>query len=462
MIVELGSRYMRAGFEGEGLPTCVIRYNPEDGRRVGDYRGWIPDAGPLAGRTRAKDVAEWASGFELWRMDLCNYDVELFGDKLERVMRDTYNKYLLADAGTSRLVIVLPSVFPHPLLSTMLATLFNRWKYSGITLLPSAVMSTISAGLRSALVVDLGWEETTVTAVYEYREVLTRRSIRAMKQLMQEMGIFLSRIEQGKEMEGHVSVDFDTCEDIMTRLAWCRSRKSEAEDSQEPGRNIGVRISDREYSVPISQFSQPVEQVFFADGMDARNMDDEEMPLDALMYKALLDLYPDTRGICMSRIVFIGGGSNIPGIRKQALDGLGELVDQFGFNPVRGKRVESQHRKLREISGNHRKQKAADGGDVEPSNAIDEKLQRAVRDRKPMVGGIIRQVESLGAWAGASLITSLKVRGVVEIERERFLQHGIAGASRDPDVVAHLERRGAHGSSRPGGDRSGWTLGEWG
>ncbi|TDZ29677.1 Serine--tRNA ligase [Colletotrichum spinosum] len=45
-------------------------------------------------------------------------------------------------------------------------------------------MSTLGAGMRSALVVDLGWAETVVTSVYEYREMRTSRTVRGGKMLV--------------------------------------------------------------------------------------------------------------------------------------------------------------------------------------------------------------------------------------------------------------------------------------
>lgn len=138
---------------------------------MGDYRGWIQGAagtGPLPKPVNADD---WVRDYELWQLDLRKVDLGLLEDKIERLFRETYNNYLLTDAGSSRLVLALPSLMPHPLLSSLLSTLFSRWRFPSITLLPSAAMSATAAGLRSALVVDLGWAETTVTGLYEYEKL---------------------------------------------------------------------------------------------------------------------------------------------------------------------------------------------------------------------------------------------------------------------------------------------------
>ncbi|OJD13284.1 hypothetical protein AJ78_06244 [Emergomyces pasteurianus Ep9510] len=507
VIFELGSRYLRAGFEGDSCPICVLGFGPEGGRRVGDYRGWIRTGGQNGTNSRkvSKSVDEWSKSYELWSMDIRDFDIGLFEDKIERTIREVYNKYLLTNAGSSRMVIVLPPIVPHPLLSSLLSTIFNRWRYPSITLLPGAAMAAISAGLRSALVVDIGWEETTVTSLYEYREIQSKRSTRAMKLLMHKMGSFLTKLEKstedGDELQnsdsddGVIAVNFEWCEEIMTRLAWCKSKgiadehrpgssgeslagveDSHLSDSQVYNANIAlpspVGDGTADVNVPFCKFSEPVEEALFASGVDAKTLDDEEMPLDTLVYRSLLALPPDIRGACMSRIIFVGGGSNVPGIRQRIMDEVEFLVEKHGWDPVRGKNITRSPRQLQEISMNQQRPVSSTSnrstqGDIqsEPTaNFVDEKLGRASRDSKPYTHGILRQIESLGSWAGASLVASLKVKGIVEIEREKFLQHGIAGASRDSDLTHMAERRSGFGPGigRPGGERSSWTLGEWG
>ncbi|OAX80662.1 hypothetical protein ACJ72_04996 [Emergomyces africanus] len=507
VIFELGSRYVRAGFEGDSSPICVIGFGPEGGRRVGDYRGWISTGGQKGRNSRkvCKSVDEWSKNYELWSMDIRDFDIGLFEDKIERTIREVYNKYLLTNAGSSRMVIVLPPIVPHPLLSSLLSTIFNRWRYPSITLLPGAAMAAVSAGLRSALVVDIGWEETTVTGLYEYREIQSKRSTRAMKLLMHKMGCFLTKLEKSLEEgegsgnsdsdDGVITVSFEWCEEIITRLAWCKSRgkadelvpgnsvesltdveDSQLSDSQLYNANIALPSplgdASADVNVPFVKFSEPVEEALFASGVDAKNLDDEEMPLDTLVYRSLLALPPDIRGACMSRIIFVGGGSNVPGIRQRIMDEVEFLVKKHGWDPVRGKNVTKSPKQLQEISMNQQRPVSSassrntkeDNQSESTANFVDEKLERANRDSKPYMHGVLRQVESLGSWAGASLAASLKVKGIVEIEREKFLQHGIAGASRDSDLTHMAERRSGFGPGigRSSGERSSWTLGEWG
>ncbi|KAL3466159.1 hypothetical protein BJX64DRAFT_250986 [Aspergillus heterothallicus] len=499
IIFELGARWLRAGFEGESEPKCIVGFGPEESRRVGDYRGWLRGtAAEQETPTRSLKPEDWSRPYELWSLDLRNVDLGLVEDKIERSVRETYNKYLLTDTGVARLVLVLPSVMPHPLLSSILTTLFSRWRFPSITLLDNATMATTAAGLRSALVVDIGWAETVVTGIYEYREVATKRSTRAMKALIHETGRLITQVTGGElGLGGTISVDFEYCEEVASRFLWCKPSRSTGQDTLASIADKTVSIpspSDPGSSyidLPFSKLTEPVERVFFAQGFEDADLDDEEKPLSLVIYNTLVSLPPDVRGICMARIVFIGGGANIAGVRRRVLDEIGSLVKQYGWSPVRGKVIDQNIKKLKDLKisrpppPNYETAKeqtdsdssASEGGYEtadEPDTEIDpieQKLQRSrEKEAVPVVQGVIREVETLGSWAGASLTTSLKVRGLVEIEREKYLQHGLAGATREwdhshkdaKDPNAHSQIPDRRSGLRNGGDRSSWTLAGWG
>ncbi|KAJ5174592.1 uncharacterized protein N7482_000469 [Penicillium canariense] len=481
IIIEIGARWLRAGFEGSGTPVCVMGFGPEESRRVGDYRGWIQSAAGIGPLPKPVDAEDWVRDYELWQPDLRKVDLGLMEDKIERVLRETYNQYLLTDAGSSRLVLALPSLMPHPLLSSLLSTLFSRWRFPSITLLPSATMSAIAAGLRSALVVDLGWAETTVTGLYEYREITTKRSTRAMKSLQQMMGRLLSSPASGEDQdatrEDGISVGFTYCEEVLTRFAWCKPQAEDGEQADQPAHTVSIpspTCPEQEfYDVPFSRLADPVETVLFASGIAESELDDEEKSIPLLVHSALQALPPDARGTCMSRIVFVGGGARILGLRERILKEVSSLIQRHGWSSVRGRVVERQRQRLEELrisspaSGqklptSNNAESSAEGEKLDPSQEVPEidfveqKLRRQNKDTPVPVQGVLRQVESLGAWAGASLVTSLKMRGMVEIEREKFLQNGLAGATRDSEPSIPDRRSGLRA-----GERSSWTLASW-
>ncbi|MCJ1300886.1 hypothetical protein MMC08_003685 [Hypocenomyce scalaris] len=522
LVFEFGARHFRAGLAGEGTPQCVLGFGPEESRRVGDYRRWQAD---YENRPKKKQrVQRWGEDYELWRMDLRDVDLGLVADKVERAVHEAYTKYLLTDLKPRRVVLALPPVMPHPLLSTVLSTLFSNFQNPSITLMSTPVLSTIAAGLRSGLVVDVGWSETLVTAVYEYREGHHCRSTRAMKLVTLEMGRLLSRYLMEPQSLGDqstkpdspeedvIDVTFDQAEEATTRLAWCQIHKgangvphqnqnltqhvsalSIAEDRvvdrKEPTCDgvISIPVSSSPYQtldIPFFEFAGPVESALFAQGQADRDLDDQEQPLDRLIFRALLSLPRDVRGICMARVIVTGGGSTIPGLRSRLLSDIDALVQSQGWDPVRGEAAEESRRRLKDIASNRRvsskpppTQKISESTDDPPESTptakqaasedqvpdpIEEKLQRKeVDSSKASVSGVVRVVETLGAWTGASLVAGLRIKGVVEVEKDAFLQHGLAGAKRDAEVSV-VSQRQSFGPKIPGAgvaDRSNWTLG---
>ena len=525
LIFELGTRHLSVGFTGESYPRCKLGFGPEESRRIGDYRRWLPgyDEQPR----RRQPVETWGNGYELWQMDVRGSDLGIIEDKIERAVREAFTKYLLLDSKSRRLLVILPSIMPHQLLSTVLNTLFNNFQPPSITLLSPPILSTVAAGCRSGLVVDIGWRETIITSVYDYREVAQVRTTRAMRMLTLEMAKLLERYDKGTTNEKSIAttksprlvqtaedespvslnVGLDQAEEVTTRMAWCKSRNntsgtSTPEDTSDRGRlepinedqpNDSISATENtedplvslpspssprhSISIPFSQLAQPVETALLATSKRRHDLDDHEQPLHTLIYKSLLSLPPDVRSVCMSRIIFTGGGSNIPGLKSRLLSELSAIVQERGWDVVEGKAADERRRRLKEISSNRRQQATSTAGDnlKEPSaaklasiipqdaNFVDEKLHRErEKESKPTVLGVIRSVETLGAWAGGSLLANLRIRGVVEIDKDSFLQHGLAGARKEAETNIAQQKGFGAGMARGGmADRSAWTLGAW-
>ncbi len=524
LIFELGTRHLSAGFTGESYPRCKLGFGPEESRRVGDYRRWLPE---YDDRPRRKQPVEiWGNDYELWQMDMQGSDLGIIEDKIERGVREAFTKYLLLDSKSRRLLVILPSIMPHQLLSTVLYTLFNNFQPPSITLLSPPILSTVAAGCRSGLAVDIGWRETIITSVYDYREVHQVRTTRAMRMLTLEMAKLLERYDKGPkneesmaavknqgvvppmedELPASLNVNFDQAEEVTTRMAWCKSRTSMGdastpektfdkrglepinkeqpnettsamEGTEDPLVSLPSPSSPRHgISIPFSQLAQPVETAFLAASKRRHDLDDHEQPLHTLIYKSLMSLPPDVRSVCMSRIIFTGGGSNIPGLKGRLLHELSAMVQERGWDVVEGKAADERRRRLKEIRSNCQ-QTTSTAGDIlkEPSvaklassmpqdaNFIDEKLQRErQKESKPTVSGIIRSVETLGAWAGGSLLANLRIKGVVEIEKDSFLQHRLAGARKEVEMSIAQQKGYGAGMARGGmADKSGWTLGAW-
>ena len=90
VIIELGSRYLRAGFAGDAVPKAVVDFSPNEQRRAGDFRKW--EVGyDKSWRERIQGKG-WGQAYELWKLDLRTVDLGLVGDKIERAVREAFTK----------------------------------------------------------------------------------------------------------------------------------------------------------------------------------------------------------------------------------------------------------------------------------------------------------------------------------------------------------------------------------
>ncbi|EME46142.1 hypothetical protein DOTSEDRAFT_70217 [Dothistroma septosporum NZE10] len=456
VIYELGARHFSAGYAGESKPRCILPFTPDGSRRREDYRQY--DMEYVRETRRFRVQQPWAEGHELYRTDLRDSDLGLVEDKLSRALRHAIVDHVQIDAKQRRAVLVIPSMLPTALLEIALRVLFTHSAQPPtISVLTTPIMSCVSAGLRNAIVVDIGWEETVVTAIGEYKEVAQRRSIRAGRLLTREMGDTLEIAARGHSDEDtEFKITFDEAEDVVRRLAWCQQR----EPSDEGAKLLQLPLHGTEppttYSVPFGQLAVPAEKVLLAPGTTANDHDDEDWPVPLLTYRVLLSLPADLRAICVSRIIFTGGVSKMPGLKRRLLQEVSHLIETRGWNRVSSygsaKTRREQALKGRSANSNLRPKKSDDF--VPPLSPIKMPLQEAVapahrvhddikdpvtakaereasKGKVVMIKGVVRGVESLGPWAGASLMASMRVKGAHEVDREDYLKHGLRNGLRD-------------------------------
>ncbi|KAK4239198.1 hypothetical protein C8A03DRAFT_32750 [Achaetomium macrosporum] len=513
IIIEFGTRKLQVGFSGDPAPRGCIWFGPDQQRRVGDFREWQTDYRYDWRRAAAGGL--WGKDHELWQYDVRGADLGLVGDRIERALREAFTKYMLIDSRPRRMVWILPSSLPIPLLSAALDSIFSRFQPPTVSLLSSSLALTVGAGVRSALVVDLGWSETVVTSVYEYREVGSSRSIRGGRMLVEQTHKLLARhlpeARGGQDNSQEYVLSFEECNDITTRMVWCNARQrsrpyqpssdalatvQEQDETKleglSPGRMHGPVViplkswlSPTSLELPFDALAEPCENTFFDSQYSHTSFDDHELPLHLLVYRSLLQLPVDVRALCMSRIIFTGGCSNVLGLRKRVFDEVSAIVRERGWDPVQGKGVQqfrtnpnlNLKRRVARQAGEGPTGVALQSGDGEEQDGVwhdaantvpepdpfEEQLKRGT-DKRPRVQGEMRAIESLGAWSGASLITHLKASALATVDREAWLQHGAAGASKPSDVDHKAQRQslGAGGLMRGSAAGSAWTLGIWG
>ena len=304
--------------------------------------------------------------------------------------------------------------------------------------------------------------------------------MKRLTEIMAEKLQSLARQQTAVEGEA-VRQDFEFVEDFVTKMAFCKTSSATDVELSEKTQEFSIGTQEEATSSTTVSFDWPchsttqsmainkdeiataVDDAFFG-GQKEICHDDQERPLGQLAYQTLLKLPPDIRSICMSRVTFCGQGDSIPGLRRRVLEEVMALMGRHGWNAVRGQNVKPTRKGLVEIA-----QGRASLADFKHNinlppgkDFVDEKLfkQRA-KEPQPGPQGSLQAVDTLGAWSGASLLTSLKIKGIVEVERERFLSYGLAGASKEQDVSAAPQRASTLGATKSS-DRTSWTLAGWG
>ena len=474
VIFEIGSRFLRVGFAGESAPRHVLSYSPEQQRRVGDYRPYA--MGYDSRQRRRKTGEDWAYEYELWQPDVRNQDLNLLGDRMERLIREIETNQLMLDARPRKVALVVSSHLPRPLLELAISSLFSVLQCPTVTLLPSNTMSVVASGLRSALVIDIGWSETTVSAIFEYREASQSSTIRASKMLLRQYSKLTAL--------GKTEITVEEAEDILTRMGWCRERENDTNSISDAP--ITISLSSTTVQTQLSDLADPLEVLFVVDS-NSHDLDDENLPIHLLAYDVLLRLPIDIRKTCMSRIVITGGSSNIPGVKRRILQELENTINTRGWDLVRNYgsaksprkgdvlhnnasniplRPAQKEGKLTESISN-----TEDSADYIPIHLIPQepdiilskiKMQQRLNSDVNPPEGTLGLFNSLGSWTGASLTMGLRVRGVVEIERDRFMSTGLLGGAVKKDISVTAQRQSmGPGVRQVGTEKSHWNLGVW-
>ncbi|KAF3937030.1 Actin-1 [Dactylella cylindrospora] len=500
LIFELGTRFFRAGFANESAPRCKIGITPEMYGRVGlkgrggnrANRRTGEAAGP---RIRNTGSEEW----ELWMNDLRLKDLGVVEDLMERILREAYNKYLLIESKSKRLMIILPPLFPIAIQNTLSQLLFIHFQPPTITYLPSPVLSCIAAGLRSAIVVDIGWQETTITPVYELRPLTSyiKISSRGSKALVECFGQLLWNTikPEGDDESWWRIFNWAEVEDLLSRYGWCKNSTDAKEEARQRARktfglpkepdeddfdaegeyirktSADIRAQRRrdaietavldvafktpllssrttELRLPFEAMSVATEYGFFlpswtkvqsfktpeyiptprpeelmeGDQGRVEYEDESDYSLPYLLFMALLHCPVDVRAVCIPRIVITGGAASMPGLKSRILSDVKDLVEERGgWNIVKPRNLKGDDR-MRELIEKKPKK-------VEVELLQSEKDDLRIKYAK--IGGVapgtVRGVETMGAWAGGSIMSGARIKGAVEVEREKFLStHRIA------------------------------------
>ncbi|KAG4305660.1 hypothetical protein PORY_001216 [Pneumocystis oryctolagi] len=360
VVLDIGSRHLKAGFSGENSPRGIIEY---DERSFLGYRG-----------TFEENITKYPINLEhiLWD----NSDLELIEDRLEMYLREAYNKWL--NLGTKSLKVNLVEYILLPIkFKTIIAkTLFTYFQVPSITFLSSHVLTLVSLGLSNGVVIDIGYKETSILPVYDLRPMTSFITVTSLASdfCFSRLKYLLTRYSK----PSFTSLTFYDIQDFFQRAVFClpsspfalsKSSIVPLDDLECVYKPI-VECSDIVWEPPSQKGLKVTipgwvrvcvtEALFEASDKYA---DNDEVSIPQAIKQCLLRLPIDIRSLVSASLVISGGISMIPGLQNRInseIKTLGKVIrNEFGIN---------------------------------------------------------------SAWVGASLLGSLKIEGLYEITRENFMK----------------------------------------
>lgn len=385
VVVEVGNRFVRVGIAGDSNPRCIIpaefgwqrvakthsqyfseKDNKQDKGRyftLWDLRDLHDDDDSTTEESKENLHDSWYKSRPLKR----------FETVLECILRYAFSLELLTDPRQQRVAIVENPLWPSKIRQSIARVFLKHMQVSSIVFLPSPVLDLIAAGLRSGIVVDVGWEETIVYPVYDLRLLLmsTKSSIRGSKRLHAAVKeVLTDLIAKQHEQQSVKEVPFNMVEKVVINSLYTNggnhligSASSVTKPSGPiivplmPGTSPGSFGSTSETTsshrldisrllpappedtelnsilkIPNHLLQNAVSGTFLLNrhysgaAAIADADDDDELDLATMISRVICSLSMDVRGSTQSTIIFVGGASTIPGLQSKVLQDTRSLL----------------------------------------------------------------------------------------------------------------------------------------
>lgn len=362
VVLEVGNRFVRAGFAGDAAPQCTVPVE----------FGWARVRRTPAQCFSSDDDDDDDMYHSLWDLrDLHdgppttqgpwykNSPLRRLETVLEEILFHIFHSELLVDPRQQRVALIENPLWPTAVRASIAKVCLKHLQVASAVFLEAPVLELVAAGLRSGVVVDVGWEETCVYPVYDLRVLLmqSRASTRASKLLHQNV----REMVQGLLQDEKVQVPFAAVEAVVTKALYTRgstgraagpqarmpmavpttpttaaaAAPSASTDDQVPAHELDFSTfwpdapNAGRLTIPNDLLQHAVNRTFLHPdpsstsdpaGSASGSADDDETDLPTLLSTVLSSLSMDIRGAAQSCIVFSGlAAAAIPGLPSQLL-----------------------------------------------------------------------------------------------------------------------------------------------
>ncbi|XP_036398244.1 actin-related protein 10-like [Megalops cyprinoides] len=314
VVIDLGSAYTKCGFAGETGPRCII-----------------PSEMPRPGLQQPIKVVQY------------NINTDELYSTLKDFIHMLYFRHLLVNPRDRRVVVVESVLCPSHFRDTLAKVLFKHFEVPSVLFAPSHLVSVLTLGINSALVMDCGYTETLVLPVYEGFPILSAWEAlplggnaihKELEGLLMEQCTIDTDSKRGQSLPSVISsIPEEVVEDIKVRTCFVSDLQrglkiQEARFSREctverpaPPPDVDYPLEGEKIIHIKGSIRDSVMEVLF-------QQDNEEKSVASLVLDALVKCPIDTRKTLSENLVVVGGTAMLPGFLHRLLAEIRRLAEK--------------------------------------------------------------------------------------------------------------------------------------
>lgn len=305
VVIDLGAAYTKCGFAGETGPRFII---PSELQRPGLQQ-------PIK-------VVQY------------NINTEELYTNLKEFIHTLYFRHLLVNPRDRRVVIIESILCPSHFRETLSRVFFKHFEVPSVLFAPSHLMSIMTLGVNSALVMDCGYTETLVLPVYEGIPILSAWEALPMsgEAIHKELtGLLTEQCTLDTDSGTSQSlptvmgtVSEEVVEDIKVRTCFVsdlqrglkiQETKFDMDGTVErpaPPPDVDYPLDGRKILHVKGSIRDSVAEILF-------EQDNDEKSIASLVLDTLVKCPIDTRKVLSENLMVIGGTAMLPGFLHRLL-----------------------------------------------------------------------------------------------------------------------------------------------
>ncbi|NXJ16259.1 ARP10 protein, partial [Odontophorus gujanensis] len=324
VVMDLGEAFTKCGFAGETGPRCII---PSE--------------------IKKSDVPKPIKVVQH------NINTEELYSYLKEFIHMLYFRHLLVNPRDRRVVIIESVLCPSHFRDTLARVLFKHFEVPSVLFAPSHLMSLLTLGINSAMVLDCGYKESLVLPIYEGIPILScwgslplggkaihkELEYQLLEQCTVDTG--LAKGQSLPSVMGKVLTSLFSPLLVFSEVRTCfvsdlqrglkiQAAKFNIDGSAErpsPPPDVDYPLDGEKILHVVGSIRDSVVEILF-------EQDNEETSVATLILDSLIQCPIDTRKQLAENLVVIGGTAMLPGFLHRLMAEIRHLVEKPKYKEV--------------------------------------------------------------------------------------------------------------------------------